>query len=1374
MNRPAQLPIRLCLSLLFFIGVAKTPAATINVDPAAPALTNYTTLGDWNTDGNFEGWTLSQCTTQVVSNGVLAAVSGGVNPHVDLSNLASGPDLDLGYNTYLELRVQVPASYTGAIQVLYGVANAGVSGQSGFSTSRVAIINSSLIPKDGAFHIYRVDMGLEPLWRGTLRDLRVDPVSVAGLTFALDYVRIGDQAGEVYYPRYSVSNPAPGAANDQGRETLDLESKHFRFLWDAAVATNSFWTANMPRGSLRNAEQVWQVYVKQLGYKEPAESWTPALRDGRKYKVNITTWYGGYWAGGDTGDFGRLNITPDGLRVDPPTWVLPHEGMHVFQMHQGGGFTGNDPMGPWWEAHANYGRERWLYAMNRYFDSSPTAWSAPGSAFVRTAQMFHGHGVHYYDHWPLFLYLDENPDGLAELAPGADGRAFSARVWQDSLAGEYIYNTIDRFAPTVGIKDLMGYCARRSVIWDYSHRTNLQASLNTQDPELIARLQITELRARSDDPSWWQVAPECAPMQYAYAAHELAPTGAGAGRVVTVDFHGLPNTSRLADWRASFVVVNDAGTARYSSLWNAGPNSVTLAANENKLYLTVAATPGQIIPSLQMDGDQPYDSHPARVRFPYEIQVFGAVPREATNSASGLVKHSNGGGYKASTATVDSTAYVGPNARVLNSAQVRGYARIEDFAVVKHTALVSDNAVVSGHALLRHNSRAQQHAKVRDFAMLSDNAIVTATARVGGHASLSGDVIVTNSATVKGAGYTWRTDVGDRIGGDAVLDGDCVNGQTVTNGFQFGWEWGGLSDATIAAHTAPAGLFAAYECSASDPLLAHDHYGVTDGLLRGNPTWTRGDAWRAGFLSFNGTNDFVALDRWPVDFSTLTLMAWVRWSGGASNQPIGFFGAGVNQGFWLTPDDGSGHARLVVRSNTLESGLTLPLALPVGTWAHLAVTWSNTLAQCYVNGAWLAQGDVGARAAQLLPANANTAPVHCYLARGADAAQPFFAGALDSVRFYSRVLSDAEIAVLITPAPPASGGMLAQYLFNETTGTIAHDSSGNNNDASLVNNPTWTSGALTFDGTSNYVQTPVTNGSTRTLAAWIYPHTSDSVSYIESVFDTDVPGQHGSGWGLNGGKFRAILDDRFWDTGVSVTLNQWQHVALAFDQTAARFYVNGALKASLSYTQGGVTSASYRIGKSHANPLYFDGLVRDARIYGRRLSDAEVAMLSSNTPPVASALALTALRNTAVAFALNASSAQGAPLTFTTSAPTNGVLGGVAPFLIYTPNPGFTGTDGFNFQVSDGQASSGAAVSILVRAPLASPVLGATLASGRFTMACNGPFGWRYTVQAATNLVSPVTWSTLLTTNAPAMPFLFTDPSAADQPSSFYRVVVEP
>jgi len=110
------------------------------------------------------------------------------------------------------------------------------------------------------------------------------------------------------------------------------------------------------------------------------------------------------------------------------------------------------------------------------------------------------------------------------------------------------------------------------------------------------------------------------------------------------------------------------------------------------------------------------------------------------------------------------------------------------------------------------------------------------------------------------------------------------------------------------------------------------------------------------------------------------------------------------------------------------------------------------------------------------------------------------------------------------------------------------------------------------------------------------------VTYIESVFDSDVSGQYGSGWGLNNSQLKAILDNQFWSPDVPVALNDWTHVALAFNKTAASFYTNGVLAASISYAQGSVTAAYYKIGKSNANPLYFHGDVDDARIYCRVLN----------------------------------------------------------------------------------------------------------------------------------------------------------------------------
>jgi hypothetical protein len=316
----------------------------------------------------------------------------------------------------------------------------------------------------------------------------------------------------------------------------------------------------MPHGTLRNLEEVWAFYIKKLGYREPSQSWTPSLRNGNKYKVNLTTFYGGYFQGGDSGDFAWLNITPDGLQVDPPTWVPPHEFMHVCQAHQNA--NGQQAMaGMWWEGHANYGRERWLYFYQDILGSQ----SGIDFNYLLSGHMIVGHGRDYYLSWPFFVYLDENPDGLPDLGEGT-----VTRLWQTNSSGVYLYDTLDQQTTLTPLKDIVGYFARRELTFDYQNRTAIINALNTQSPAIWKRFQLAELVRRADDPAWWRVPKEMAPMQGAYTTHELLPQGSGSERAVTVNFHGLPDAQRGADWRATFIVLNDSGVLRLHAVVELG------------------------------------------------------------------------------------------------------------------------------------------------------------------------------------------------------------------------------------------------------------------------------------------------------------------------------------------------------------------------------------------------------------------------------------------------------------------------------------------------------------------------------------------------------------------------------------------------------------------------------------------------------------------------------------------------------------------------------------------------------------------------------------------------------------------------------------
>ncbi|MEC8044250.1 MAG: kelch repeat-containing protein, partial [Verrucomicrobiota bacterium] len=74
-------------------------------------------------------------------------------------------------------------------------------------------------------------------------------------------------------------------------------------------------------------------------------------------------------------------------------------------------------------------------------------------------------------------------------------------------------------------------------------------------------------------------------------------------------------------------------------------------------------------------------------------------------------------------------------------------------------------------------------------------------------------------------------------------------------------------------------------------------------------------------------------------------------------------------------------------------------------------------------------------------------------------------------------------------------GLVGWWKFDETSGTVAHDSSGNGNDGNLTNGPTWVGGkiggALSFDGVDDFVQLVrgdvVGSGLHLSISVWIKP-----------------------------------------------------------------------------------------------------------------------------------------------------------------------------------------------------------------------------------------------------------------------------------------------
>jgi hypothetical protein len=199
--------------------------------------------------------------------------------------------------------------------------------------------------------------------------------------------------------------------------------------------------------------------------------------------------------------------------------------------------------------------------------------------------------------------------------------------------------------------------------------------------------------------------------------------------------------------------------------------------------------------------------------------------------------------------------------------------------------------------------------------------------------------------------------------------------------------------------------------------------------------------------------------------------------------------------------------------------------------------------------------------------------------------------------------------------------------FNETSGTLASDSTGNGWNGTLVNGPVWDIGrvenAIALDGSNDYVTLPngVVSGLTDfTITTWLY---LDANSDWARVFD------FGSGTATNmfltpqnGANDRLRFAIR---TGggaeqqinsvAIIPLQTWTHLAVTWTGNLAILYVNGVevgrnSSMTLNPSSLGSTTQNF-IGKSQYADPYLDGKVDDFRILNRALSPHELLAMVS-------------------------------------------------------------------------------------------------------------------------------------------------------------------
>jgi hypothetical protein len=207
--------------------------------------------------------------------------------------------------------------------------------------------------------------------------------------------------------------------------------------------------------------------------------------------------------------------------------------------------------------------------------------------------------------------------------------------------------------------------------------------------------------------------------------------------------------------------------------------------------------------------------------------------------------------------------------------------------------------------------------------------------------------------------------------------------------------------------------------------------------------------------------------------------------------------------------------------------------------------------------------------------------------------------------------------------------LVAAYSFNEGTGTALTDFSGNGNNGTLANGPTWTTagkygGALSFDGSNDIVNIndsaslDLTTG--MTIEAWVRPTTGTN---WRTILMKERPGNITYGLYANTSSpsrpavelaTNASSSNGEVRGAAQLATNSWSHVAATFDGSFLRLYVNGNQVGSLPAGGSIITSSNaLRIGGNTIWGEYFRGQIDDVRIYNEALTQAQI-QLDMNTP----------------------------------------------------------------------------------------------------------------------------------------------------------------
>jgi hypothetical protein len=470
----------------------------------------------------------------------------------------------------------------------------------------------------------------------------------------------------------------------------------------------------------------------------------------------------------------------------------------------------------------------------------------------------------------------------------------------------------------------------------------------------------------------------------------------------------------------------------------------------------------------------------------------------------------------------------------------------------------------------------------------------------------------------------------------ATADWDATGvlnaGRMLSSGAYSGYYSGRIYDLRVYGHAlhsddvydiyhSPA---ARYDFEEDNAITAVDGTGKGGDATRpsGTTTWVP-SSYRGGGMNFSSSG-YLATAGPVLDTSnSYSVSAWVYLTtGGTGNRTVVSQDGNNTNPFFLQYYNAEGNANWSFQTRPTDSTATGSAALsPNGAatlnrWTHLVGVYDDgaDTIRLYVNGALVGSATVTA------DFNAS-GPLSIGASKYGGVRGDFWAGQLDGVAAYQKVLSASEIAVLYGQAPSL------RWDLNENAGTTLADRSGNNKNGTLANGPTWTTGpqgsALSFDGFDDQVTSaapPMRTDTSFSVSAWVYLTDTSTTRMAVSQSGTSY---YGFGLGYAGGRWAFVVTTS--DTpgsssavaalsGAAPPTSTWAHLTGVYDDAADKMYlyVNGNLEGTATHTTDWHATGSLVLGSARnggAVTHRWMGRVDDVYAYERVLQHGEVQAL---------------------------------------------------------------------------------------------------------------------------------------------------------------------